>query len=152
MYTGAGDEVVLLDKNAHPPGGWNAGFTTQSGVSTVDGEGARRGMTVNQRHHRRRRAFRRSEWCLWAGDGGGIRIALGTLTLNNSTVSGNAASGQGAGIYWNSGALTLNNSTVNGNKGVGIDNDYGAVTVNYGSVSRQHVASAVPASTPIMAL
>ena len=32
--------------------------------------------------------------CAAAGDGGGIRVALGTLTLNNSTVSGNTAGGQ----------------------------------------------------------
>ncbi|MEB3337084.1 MAG: filamentous hemagglutinin N-terminal domain-containing protein, partial [Leptolyngbyaceae bacterium] len=53
-----------------------------------------------------------------ATTGGGI-FNSGTLTLNNSTVSGNSVSGGttsygGGGIY-NRGTLTLNNSTVSGN-------------------------------------
>jgi len=68
-----------------------------------------------------------------AGDGGGIANS-GTLTLTNSTVSGNTAfffedgdlfPGRGGGIA-NSGTLTLINSTVSGNaavsKGSGIYN------------------------------
>ena len=39
IYTGAGDQVVLLDKSVTLSGGWNAGFTTQSGASKIDGEG-----------------------------------------------------------------------------------------------------------------
>jgi Domain of unknown function (DUF4347) len=51
------------------------------------------------------------------GDGGGI-LNLSTLTLNNSTISGNTASsiGDGGGIK-NFGTSTLNNSTVSGNTG-----------------------------------
>ena len=44
-YTGTGDEVVLLNKNATLSGGWNSGFTAQSGASTLDGQGARRAST-----------------------------------------------------------------------------------------------------------
>ena len=47
LYTGAGTEVVLFNKDAILSGGWNAAFTTQSGASTIDGQGARRGMTVD---------------------------------------------------------------------------------------------------------
>ena len=47
--------------------------------------------------------------------GGGI-INSGTLTLTNSTVSGNSTIGGGGGII-NSGTLTLTNSTVSGNRG-----------------------------------
>jgi hypothetical protein len=47
--------------------------------------------------------------------GGGIHNGINaTLTLTNSTVSGNTADEVGGGIY-NSGALTLTNSTVSGN-------------------------------------
>ena len=46
-YTGTGSEVVLIDKDATLSGGWDETFTTQSDVSTIDGQGARRGITVN---------------------------------------------------------------------------------------------------------
>ena len=38
-YTGAGEQVVLLDKSVILSGGWDASFTSQSGASTIDGEG-----------------------------------------------------------------------------------------------------------------
>jgi len=47
------------------------------------------------------------------GGGGGIHN-IGTLTMNQSTVSGNVA-GIGGGIF-NSGTLIINNSTISGNK------------------------------------
>jgi len=56
-------------------------------------------------------------------DGGGITNSLGTVTLNNSTVSNNMAfywrrGGSGGGIQ-NSGTVNLNNSTVANNSAVG---------------------------------
>ncbi|CAK8714384.1 hypothetical protein KKHLCK_03445 [Candidatus Electrothrix laxa] len=75
-------------------------------------------------------------------NGGGITNAcFGTLTLNNSTVSGNTALGNGGGIFnapW--ALLTLNNSTVSGNSaegngGGGIYSDNGAVTLNNSTIS-----------------
>jgi len=74
--------------------------------------------------------------------GGGIYNA-GTLTLTNSTISGNEATdGYGGGIFNNSsGAVTINNSTVSGNRagslngdGGGIYNE-GALTINNSTVS-----------------
>jgi len=60
--------------------------------------------------------------------GGGI-FNGGTLTLTNSTVSGNAADNTGGGIFNNAGTLTLINSIVSGNNagvdGGGIRNDPG---------------------------
>jgi len=35
----AGSEVVLIDKSLTLSGGWDSGFTTQSGMSTIDGQG-----------------------------------------------------------------------------------------------------------------
>lgn len=45
-YTDSGEEVVLLDKDATPSGGWDEAFTMQSGISIIDGEGSRRGISV----------------------------------------------------------------------------------------------------------
>ncbi len=73
--------------------------------------------------------------------GGGI-LNLGTLTLNDSSVSGNEASNfgdasnSGGGIK-NNGTLTLNDSTVSGNKAIaggGISNG-GTLTLNDSTVS-----------------
>ena len=45
-YTGMGDQVVLIDKDITLSGGWNLAFNSQDGMSTVDGEGARRCIKV----------------------------------------------------------------------------------------------------------
>jgi hypothetical protein len=70
---------------------------------------------------------------------GGAIINAGTLTLNNSTVSGSTAT-WGGGIYNDDGTLTLNRSTVSGNNhasinGGGIYNDRGILTLNRSTVS-----------------
>ena len=141
-YTGTGDEVVLLDKDATLSGGWDETFTEQSGSTTVDGERARRGIFVNSENciienFTVRNGFSDQGGGIWSsatltlnrstisantstGDAGGIWNGLGTLTLNDSTVSDNTANGPypdsgGGGIYNHSGTLTLNNSTVSGN-------------------------------------
>jgi len=110
-YTGAGDRVVLLDKDAILSGGWDDTFTEQTAISTIDCQDSRRGIAVNTGvitiverfavHH-------------GAGSAGGGISNGGTLTLSDSTVSGNAATWEGGGIY-NYGTLILNNSTVSGN-------------------------------------
>ena len=55
------------------------------------------------------------------GEGGGIRsFHTGTLTLTNSTVSGNTTdTGFGGGIYALTGAVVVANSTINGNSTTG---------------------------------
>jgi hypothetical protein len=71
----------------------------------------------------------------------GIFNYAGTVTLNNSTVSGNQAHHEsGGGISNYAGTLTLNNSTVSGNgagfdSGGGISNVGGRVTLNDSTVS-----------------
>ena len=52
-----------------------------------------------------------------AFDGGGIFNFYGTVTVNNSTLSGNSAASSGGGIWNISGTLTINNSTFAGNSG-----------------------------------
>ncbi|WLE97728.1 MAG: choice-of-anchor Q domain-containing protein [Candidatus Electrothrix communis] len=75
-------------------------------------------------------------------NGGGITNAcLGTVTLNNVTVSENTALGNGGGIFNAPGAdLTLNNSTISGNLaegngGGGVYNNDGYVTLSNSTIS-----------------
>jgi hypothetical protein len=70
--------------------------------------------------------------------GGGIENNDGTLTVTNSTLSGNSAvGGDGGGILSNGGTLTVTNSTLSGNSaayGGGIAND-GTLTVTNSTLS-----------------
>ncbi len=73
-----------------------------------------------------------------AGSGGGIEND-GTLTVNNSTVTGNSSTGaNGAGID-NTGTLTVSNSTISDNvanqNGGGISSEAGTVTVSGTTIS-----------------
>ncbi len=71
-----------------------------------------------------------------AVNGGGIDNS-GTLTLTNSTLSGNSAPGDFGGGIDNSGTLTLTNSTLSGNSatvGGGISNS-GTLTVTHSTLS-----------------
>lgn len=110
-YMGSGSEVVLLDKDAILSGGWDGDFGVQSGMSTIDGEGLRRGISVtggvSASGHRliAQNGF---------GLGGGVLNDRGTLTLTESIISGNASPEDGGGIF-NNGVLVLNNSTVQDN-------------------------------------
>ena len=66
----------------------------------------------------------------------------GTLTLTNSTVSGNSARHRGGGVY-NNGTATLTNSTVSGNDayygGGGVFNS-GTLTLTNSTVSGNNFA------------
>ena len=78
----------------------------------------------------------------FGGEGGAILVDTGgTLTLNNSMLTGNSVpTGQGGGGIFNNGTLTLNNSTLSGNSaayggsGGGIFN-YGTLTLNNTTLS-----------------
>jgi hypothetical protein len=86
------------------------------------------------------------------GHGGGV-LNFGTLTVNNSTLSGNSVShqdGEGGAIY-NAGTLTVSNSTLSGNSaygaggvadGGGIANNGGTVTVSNSTLSGNSAAYA----------
>jgi hypothetical protein len=67
------------------------------------------------------------------GEGGGL-YTYGTLTVSNSTLSGNSATDNGGGIYNYYGTLTVSNSTLSNNSatddGGGIFNYFGTLTVS----------------------
>lgn len=45
-YQSTGDQVVLITKNTTLLGGWNSNFSSQTGMSVLDGENARRVLTI----------------------------------------------------------------------------------------------------------
>ena len=76
------------------------------------------------------------------GIGGGIVNRLGTLTLNNTTVTGNRAVTDGGGI-WNDGTLQLSTVTLDGNEtgkdGAGLYNPTpGAVSIERSTIRANH--------------
>ena len=60
----------------------------------------------------------------YAGDGGAIYNNQGTLTISESTISSNTATGWGGGVYNNKGTVTIKNSTFRSNT----SNQGGAIT------------------------
>ncbi len=108
-YTDTGDEVVLLDNDATLSGGWDAAFTSQDGMSTIDGQGSRLGIRVNfGATVTVERFVVQDSSSVW----GGI-LNVGSLTLNDSVISSNI----GGGIFNDGGSLTMSNSSVSGNTG-----------------------------------
>ncbi len=142
-YTGTGTEVVLINKSVTLSGGWDATFTTQSG-STIDGQNARRGMTVDSGVTATVERFTiQNGWhssigggignygnltlntsiisnngshdCCGNGGGGGIYNENATIILNDTTIKNNSSNDKGGGILVYGGSATLNNSTVENN-------------------------------------
>ena len=62
--------------------------------------------------------------------GGGIYNDGGTVTVSNSTLSGNSAS-QGGGMFNQDGALTVSDSEITGNTAI----DFGGGTANFGELT-----------------
>lgn len=145
-YTSTATEVVLITQNITLSGGWDAGFTTQNGLSIIDGQTTRRGVEIEaievvMSHFKIQNGF---DGAL----GGGIFVNDGKLTLNNSIVSNNVSHWMGGGIYV-SGILIVNSSTIDNNTagdggvggggGAGIENSSGSVTVNNSTISNNTI-------------
>jgi len=81
--------------------------------------------------------------------GGGVRADGGTLTVINSTVSGNTASSWGGGIAEWAGTLTLINSTLSGNQAPGGDTSFdgGGAMDLYGTPTVTIVNSTIVSNT-----
>jgi hypothetical protein len=146
IYTApGGHEVVLINKNLNLYGGWNAGFTEQNGLSTIDGGSIHRGVTIGDQIRVNISNVNIQNGFISDGDGGGIYIGYRSrVTINDSIVQGNSAwinppinltsrngGGVGANMYGN---LTLNDCLVIGNEaygsGGGIYHDGSTIIVN----------------------
>jgi Zn-dependent metalloprotease len=144
-YTGSGNEIVLINKNITLLGGWDATFTTQSGMSTIDVQfifshrciTISNGITASLDHLIIQHGRHVSD------NGAGIYNDGGILTLSNSTINDNLAP-VGGGIYNNGGSVALNNSTVTNNSsnldGGGIYNNGGTLTINNGTINNNTYA------------
>jgi parallel beta-helix repeat protein len=105
--------VIINGKDLTLSGGWNSTFTTQNGVSTIDGQNTNNGYlhisgTVTIENF----IIQNST----SADSGAIYIVGGTLTLKRSTLKNNYASNRGGGIFMaGAGTLTVENSTLSGN-------------------------------------
>ena len=156
-YTSTGDEVVLLDKDATLSGGWDETFTDQIGTSSIDGEQSRGGITVDSGVTAIINWITVQNGFVGIYNYGSLTLSNttisgntdhgicndGSLTMNNSTVSANTAY-LGGGIY-NMATLTLNNSTLSGNtagyKGGGIYNSSGSANLNNSTVTGNMASS-----------
>ena len=109
-YTGSGDQVVLLNKDATLSGGWNAAFTAQTGMSTIVGEGVRNGFSLDGDATIYISRFVVQESAT------GIVNVRGKITLSESALSHNIS---GGGIYnGGSGVITITESLINDNRSV----------------------------------
>lgn len=108
-YTGTGAEVVLIDKDATVSGGWDAAtFTTQSGMATIDGQGVRRGITINGEIVVSLDRFN-IQYCFGESGGGGISSTRSNVVVSNSTVYSNTVGSfpYGGGIRFLGGSLNI---------------------------------------------
>jgi uncharacterized repeat protein (TIGR01451 family) len=131
-YYGSGSEVVRIDKNATLSGGWDNFFATQSGMSTIDGENARRGIVVTNGVSA---SLNRIVVQNGYGDykSGGILNDGGNLTVSESSIINNVAHSYGGGIYQNGGTLNLTKTLVARNSSIesggGLYASFGVVSV-----------------------
>ena len=96
-YTGSGNALLTLNKNMAVSGGWDDSFTTQTGLSTLDGEDSRRvidtwdnclqpgGVAASLDHLRITRGS-------YAATGAGIYVSCTTLQIKSSEISDHYAS------------------------------------------------------------
>ncbi len=144
IYTGAGEQVVLLNKSVILSGGWNGAFTIQAAASTIDGEDSRQGIIVTSGVTATVERFIVQNGYDPGGDfysGGGGVFNSGMLIVSHSHITGNSTALVGGGIFNVGGILFLNNSTVSANtasdSGYGGGGVYseGSLTLNNSTVS-----------------
>ncbi len=113
-YSAVGaNEVVLIDRNLTLSGGWDAAFSSQTGLSTIDGQAFYRGVTINDNVVVTIDRFFIQHGS-HASQGAGIDNR-GNLTLTNSVIANNSTTGRGGGINVSFGTLVVSNSTIRNN-------------------------------------
>jgi len=130
-YTSTTDSVVTIRRYITINGGWNSDFSSQDGLTIIDGEGVRRGIQIgdivsngditatayisNFEIKNCKAPF--SSITEFNNKGGGILISRNSsLTISNSSIHDNKGE-TGAGIYLvTSGRLNLRNSTIGQNQ------------------------------------
>lgn len=143
-YYGSGSVVLLLNRSVNVYGGWDATFTTQNGMSTIDGQGVLRCVLANSGANvvidrlviqngsaaggggifnsgamvsiQNSIVRNNSGGTAWNG-GGGIKND-GNMSISNSSIISNTALEAGGGIL-STGILTVTNATISGNSGPG---------------------------------
>ena len=137
VITGVGSEVILIDQEVSIYGGLNPTFTVQDSMTVIDGEGARRGITIAQFLDVELESFSIENGS--ATQGGGIYVE-GNLSLVNSVVTNNDAV-DGGGIYGTTvlSGLDVINSNVSNNtatdEGGGLYNNYRLANIVSSTIS-----------------
>lgn len=145
VYTGTGYHVVTLDKSVTLSGGWDPGYTTQSGYSTIDGEGERRGVyvktglpTIIDRFIIQNGYATFADYDPGSGQGGGLYLAsFANITISNSIIRNNNVPREwdnGGGIWSYASQLNLVNSAVIHN----FADEGGGLWLGMGNVSIQN--------------
>jgi hypothetical protein len=116
----------------------DAGGTPQFRILAVDGSGTNNGdLTLKEA------TIRGGDIVPDADSGGGVYNFEGTVTIQNSTISGNSAQ-FGGGVYASGGTVTIENSTISGNtafhqtssaSGGGVYNEDSTVTIENSTIS-----------------
>ena len=109
------DSVIVIEKSITLSGGWNTGFGSQIGSSTLDGQNARRGIRISNAT-----SVNVSKFTVMNGQayqGGGIQIYNSTVSLDNMSIYNNIAlATSGGGGIENQGTMTIDHSLIFGNK------------------------------------
>ena len=124
-FQGTGAEVVLIDKNVHLTGGWNPGFTTQTGVTVIDGQDVRRGIeiqacsveggaTTTVERFKVTNGYDLSHGAGVDVDCQGANVLLRYMTLSGNKISGPNNIAFGGGLYAR-GVVTVSQSTIDHN-------------------------------------
>ncbi|MBL8058921.1 MAG: hypothetical protein JNK29_19605, partial [Anaerolineales bacterium] len=133
-YTSSNTEVVLVDRDLTISGGWEAGFASAVGMSTLDGQQARRGVTVLPGVTAYIERFL-IQYGRPTSSGGGVSnqgaLTLSAVTIYSSTVA--AIGPLGGGVY-NTGAITITASTIDDNRAA-----YGGGLYSSGATVLDHV-------------
>lgn len=160
-YTGTGNEVVLIEKDVTLSGGWDTTFASQSGMSTVDGENTRRGITILVASVTVKRFSIQNGSDGYGGSGvysdGGLAVEEsiiannnnqgiqngpnGTMLIKNVKITNNF--GSSAGGVLASGTVTIEDSQITDNSTTDSTNGsaitvYGSLTIHNSTISNNH--------------